>query len=138
MPPVESQKEANSIHQEVVLKASPERIYKALIDGKSFTEFTGAGPAEISNEAGGVFKCFGDWVMGRHVELVPNRRIVQAWRAKDWDEGVYSIARFELKPRGPETLLVFDHQGFPEDKKEHLQAGWTRMYWEPLKKYLAA
>jgi len=62
---------------------------------------------------------------------------VQAWRPAQWDPGVYSIVRFELKPKGSETLVVLDHTGFPEGKFEHLNSGWPMRYWEPLKKFLA-
>jgi activator of HSP90 ATPase len=53
-------------------------------------------------------------IQGRNIELLPNRRIIQAWRAKTWADGVYSIVRFELKEQGAETKLVFEHCGFPE------------------------
>lgn len=125
------------IHQEVVFKASPKRIYEALIDARQFSAFTGGAPAEISREVGGSFSCFGGMIVGRHVELVPNQRIVQAWRAKNWDAGVYSIVKFELRGQGSETRLIFDHSGFPEDEREHLEGGWTANYWELLRKYLA-
>src|SRR5713226_4862643 len=125
-----------TIHQEVVFKASPKRIYEALTDAKQFSKLTGGAPAEISRESGGSFSCFGGMIVGRNVELLPNQRIVQAWRAKNWDDGVYSIVKFELKGQGSETRLVFDHSGFPEDQREHLEGGWQKMYWEPLKKYL--
>ena len=128
---------SESIHQEVVFKASPKRIYDALMDAKQLSEFTGGGPAEISREVGGSFSTFGGMIVGRNVELVPNQRIVQAWRVSDWDDGVYSIVRFELKGQGCETQLVLDHSGFPEGQREHLEAGWQMRYWEALRKYLA-
>src|SRR5713226_7734312 len=132
-----------TIHQEVVFKASRKRVYEALTDAKQFTKVTefsmvkNAPPAEISREAGGAFSCFGGYISGRHVELVPNERIVQAWRSGSWDAGVYSIARFELKEQGAETKLVFDDTGFPNGEGEHLAAGWKMNYWEALQKYLA-
>ncbi len=128
---------ANPIHQEVVFKASPERVYKALTDAQQFGEFTGAGPAEISPEAGGPFSSFGGMIQGRNLELVPNQRIVQAWRVGNWDPGVYSVVKFELQPQGSDTRLIFDHTGFPEAEREHLDSGWHARYWEPLQKYLA-
>ena len=127
---------SESIHQEVVIKASPERIYQALTDSKQFSELTGGAPAEISTEAGGPFSCFGGMIVGRSIELVPNQRIVQAWRAKSWEPGVYSIAKFELEAHGAETRLVFDHSSFPEGQREHLAAGWQKNYWDGLKNYL--
>jgi activator of HSP90 ATPase len=134
---------AESIHQEPVFKASRKRVYEALTDATQFTKVTefssvkNAPPAEISREAGGSFSCFGGHIVGRHVELVPNQRIVQVWRVVVWDEGVYSIAKFELKEQGSETRIVFDHTGFPNGQGEHLAAGWKANYWEPLEKFLA-
>ena len=97
-----------------------------------------AAPAEISGEVGGAFTCFGGHIVGRHVELVPNQRIVQAWRVVTWDAGVYSIAKFEFNEQGSATRLVFDHRGFPTGKAEHLADGWKANYWEPMRKYLAS
>ncbi len=126
----------SAIHQEVDVKASPERVYGALTEARQFSAFTGGAPAEISLEAGGAFSCFGGKIVGRNLELVPGRRLVQAWRAGSWPEGVDSIVRFELQRRGEETRIVFDHTGFPEDQRPHLESGWSAMYWEPLRKYL--
>ncbi|MFZ0233197.1 MAG: SRPBCC family protein [Candidatus Acidiferrales bacterium] len=124
-----------SLHQESDQKASPQRIYEVLLDAKQFAACTGM-PAEIDPKAGGAFSMFGGMIVGRNVELVPNQRIVQAWRPTHWDPGVYSIVRFELKAQGPGTLVVLDHTGFPEGEFDHLDLGWRSHYWEPLKKYL--
>src|SRR5438034_2276921 len=84
---------AESIHQEPVFKASRKRVYEALTETKQFDKVIqlsaamksgmppDAKPTEISPEAGGAFSLFGGYVTGRHIELVPNERIVQAWRA---------------------------------------------------------
>ncbi|HEV2195277.1 MAG TPA: SRPBCC family protein [Candidatus Acidoferrum sp.] len=137
------------IHQEVVFKVSRKRVYEALTDAKQFNKVvmlsaavhSGMAPAdkpvEISPEVGGAFSAFGGYITGRHVELVPNERIVQAWRAGGWGPGLYSIARFELVEQGPGTKLVFDHAGFPQGQAQHLAEGWKSNYWEPLEKYFA-
>ena len=132
----------NAIRQEIDFNASPQRIYEVLTDEKRFGAFTGA-PAEIDGHAGGAFSAFGGFITGRNVELVPNKRIVQAWRVKVWPEGLYSIVAFELTPNGSQgTRLVMTHDGFPDGMRAHLNGeekdgGWHRQYWEPLKKYLA-
>jgi activator of HSP90 ATPase len=122
------------IHQEVDYKASPQRVYKALLDSKQFSEWTG-NPAQIRAEAGGAFNCFAGQIRGRNIELIPNQRIVQAWRVSGWPEGVYSIVRFELKAQGTGTHLILDHTGFAAADRDHLDPGWPRMYWDPLRKY---
>jgi activator of HSP90 ATPase len=127
---------SQSIHHEVVFKASPKRIYKALTDAKQFSEMTGGAPTEISSDAGGKFSCFGGMIEGRNLELIPDQRLVQAWRVKNWGSGVYSVIKFELQNEGSGTRLVFDHKGFPEDQWEHLDSGWNTNYWEPLRKFL--
>lgn len=133
---------AEAIHQEVIFNASPKRVYDALTDARQFTQVTlgiikGAGPAEISSEVGGAFSCFGGIISGRHIEMVPDKRLVQAWRVSEWQPGVFSIVKFDLQEQGAQTRLVFDHTGFPAGKAEHLASGWKEHYWEPMKKYLA-
>jgi activator of HSP90 ATPase len=121
----------SNIHQEVSLGASPSRIYETLVDSTRFGELTGA-PATGDAAEGAVFSVFGGHITGRHVELSPGRRVVQAWRAKTWPDGLYSIVRFELHAEGHGTKLVFDHAGFPAEMTEHLAQGWQANYWDKL------
>ena len=127
---------STSIHQEVIINATAQRIYTALLSSSQFIAFTGGKPTEIDGTTGGAFSCFGGIISGRTVELAENRRIVQAWRAGNWPEGIYSIVRFELEPQGSNAKLTFDQSGFPPDNREHLETGWHKMYWEPMKAYL--
>jgi activator of HSP90 ATPase len=124
------------LHQEVVFKASPHRIYEILLDSKQFAAFTGL-PAEINREAGGAFTMFGGLIVGRNIELVPDQRIVQAWRPANWDPGDYSIVKFQLKDEGSQTRVILDHTGFHEGDFGHLDPGWKMRYWDPLEKFLA-
>jgi activator of HSP90 ATPase len=140
---------AESIHQEPTFKASRKRIYQALTDARQFDHVVkmsaavqsmkslGDKPAEISREPGGAFALFGGYVTGRQIELIPDQRVVQVWRAGSWDSGAYSIARFELIEQGIGTKIIFDHRGFPDGTAKHLADGWKENYWEPLAKFLA-
>ena len=133
----QTQKHGTTIHQEVDFKAPAARIYEILLDAKQFSACT-KDSAEIQPQAGGAFKLFGGRIEGRNVELIPNQRIVQAWRPASWPAGVYSIVRFELVARGAGARIVLDHAGFSDDKWEGLNGGWPLRYWEPLHKYLNA
>jgi activator of HSP90 ATPase len=124
------------LHQEIDIKASRQRIYDALLDSKQFAAFTGM-PAEINREPGGTFSMFGGLIIGRNLELVPKERIVQAWRPADWEAGVYTLVKFDLKEWGSQTKVILDHTGFPEGNFRHLDSGWYLRYWEPLRKFLA-
>jgi activator of HSP90 ATPase len=120
-----------NIHQEVTFAAPPSRVYETLIDSEEFAKATGA-PASGESTEGGGFSAFGGHITGRHLELVPEKRVVQAWRAKTWPEGVHSIVRFELHGDSAGTRLVFDHDGFPNEQQDHLANGWRSMYWEKI------
>ena len=123
------------IRQTVSFQKSPEQIYKVLTSATEFGEMTGA-PAEISEDEGGAFSCFGGQITGRHIELRPNKRIVQAWRAGPWEEGVYSIVKFDISESGTGSTVTLDHTAYPDGSSEHLEGGWHKMYWEPLKVFL--
>ena len=125
-----------AIHQEIRFQGSPEEIYAALTNGREFGQLTGA-PAEIAAVDGGAFSFFGGQITGRNIELAPDKGVVQAWRVGAWPSGIYSIVRIALEKDGDGTKLTLDHSGFPEGAAEHLEAGWHKMYWEPLRSYLA-
>src|SRR5258707_166044 len=63
-----------SLHEEIEIKAPPQRVYEALLTSKTFADFTGA-PAIIDPTMGGAFSMFGGQIVGRNIELVPSRLI---------------------------------------------------------------
>jgi len=139
----------DAIHQEPVFKAGRKRVYEALTDAKQFQKVIllsaavqsgmakGNIPAEIVAEPGGAFKLFNGFIIGRNLELVPNERLVQAWRVAYWPAGAWSLTKFVLVEQGSDTKLVFDHTGFPKGDADHLLEGWNGNYWQPLAKFLA-
>jgi activator of HSP90 ATPase len=124
-----------SLRQEADFGVPPHRVYEALLDEKQFTAFSGA-PAKINRSEGGVLSLFGGQITARNLELVPDKRIVQAWRDPAWGPGIHSIVKFELTPQGSGTHMVLDHTGFPAGQFTDLDSGWHEHYLEPMKKYL--
>lgn len=125
------------ITKEVTIDASPEQVYAVLTDAAQFSSMSGGAPAEIDPAPGGAFSCFGGMITGRNVECSPGEVLVQAWRAKTWPAGTYSIVCFRLGREGNATKVTMDHAGFPEDQGEHLDKGWDANYWEPMSKLFA-
>lgn len=117
--------------------APPTRVYDVLTSGEEFASMTGGAPAELDGTTGAAFSCFGGMITGRNLECEPGVRLVQAWRAANWDPGVYSVVRFELADADGSTRLHLDHAGFPDGQDEHLGAGWEENYWAPLRRRLA-
>jgi len=121
-----------SIHQEVTIDASPAAVYGLLTSSADFAKMTGGKAASISTDVGGAVSLFEGGISARNIELVPDKRVVQAWRSQAWPEGVYSIVRFELAPAGKGTRLTFDQAGHPDGAREMLEGGWHQMYWQPM------
>jgi activator of HSP90 ATPase len=139
--------DAEAIHQQVLMPMSAAKIYDVLTIAELFQKMSlfstdvpaamlTAHPAQLSSEPGSAFSLFGGIIEGRQIELVPAKRVVQAWRVNSWDAGVYSIARFELNPHDATTMIVFDHTGFPKGMADHLARGWKEHYWDGLAKLL--
>ena len=140
---------SEAIHQEIMFKAERRAVYEALTNARQFDAITRlsdalalvtaphAQPTSISPTMGGAFTLFGGYITGLNLELVPDERLIQAWRVGNWDAGAYSIAQFALVANGAGSKLVFDHGGFPQGAGKHLASGWHSHYWEPLAKFLS-
>jgi activator of HSP90 ATPase len=130
------QMKTETLHQSVVLHAAPHEVYEALMDSEKHAEFTHS-PAVIGREVGAEFNAFDGWASGTTVELIPDKKIVQKWRAIDWPEGHYSTVTFDLLQQGQETRLDFTQAGIPEEFCAELEAGWVEYYWDNLAAYFA-
>ena len=83
-----------NIQQSVIIKATPREVYEALMDSRKHSKFTGA-RARMSRKIGGRFTAFGMYIQGINLDLVLNKRIVQAWRGNDWPKGHYCVVIVE-------------------------------------------
>jgi uncharacterized protein YndB with AHSA1/START domain len=126
---------SKTIRQSATFKATPHQVYEALMDSRQHTQFTGD-EAKISRKVGGEIMAGSGYISGNNLELVPDRKIVQAWHASDWPEGHMSTATFSLAPVSAGTRLTFTHSGVPEEHYEEIKQGWIDFYWAPLKEYL--
>ena len=126
-----------TIEQTVTIKANPHDGYEALMDSEKHSQFTGA-PADISREIGGSFTAYGGALSGTTIELIPDAKIVQAWRGPDkgWPPDHYSEASHALEDFGGETRLTFGQTGVPEASYEDISQGWQTYYWPKLKAFL--
>ena len=128
------QMKTKTLRQSVLLKATPHEVYEALMDSKKHAEFTHS-PVVIHREVGGEFSTFDGWASGTTLELIPDKKIVQKWRAAEWPEGHYSMVTFELQAQGQETRLDFTQSDIPEDLYAELETGWVEYYWDNLVAY---
>ena len=122
-----------TIKHKVRFKIPPEMIYDLLADSRKRTEVTGR-KAVMSNKVGGKFSTDAGQVTGVNVDLVPGRRLVQAWRRRDFPEGIYSMAAITLNPiPSGGTELVLTHRGVPKHLLDQIEDYWRLGYWAPMK-----
>jgi len=125
------------VHHEVDFSAKPMDVYDAYLDSRRHARMTGQS-AKMSKKEGGHFTAGDEYISGTNVELIPGKRIVQAWRASEWPDGVYSVLRLELKAKGKGSRLVVDHVGIPDKFRDGVDEGWYEFYWKPMEAYFKA
>ena len=68
-----------SLKMKVVLPVKAEKLYKAWLNSKEHSLFTGA-EATASPKVNGKFTAWDGYISGKNVELKPGKKIVQTWR----------------------------------------------------------
>ena len=128
----------NAIQQSVKFKASAAEIFDMYLDSKKHSAATGA-PAKVSRKAGGKFTAWANQLSGRNLLIIPNKMIVQAWRANHWkssDPDSILVIRFTETSKGT-TQVDIVHANVPQYDHRGVSEGWPKYYWKPWKKYLA-
>ena len=127
--------ETKTVKQTATFKTSPHEVYEALMDSKKHSKFTGD-KATISRKVGGKFSTFDGYSEGTNLELIPDSKIAQTWRASDWPEGHFSKVTFSLKENPSGTRLTLIQTNVPTKQYDDISKGWRDYYWAPLKEML--
>lgn len=107
-------------------------LYDALTKPEMVTAFT-RGPVRLEPTKGGEFILFGGNVHGKFEELVPNKKIVQTWRLKQWPSGHFSKVILDLEEKDDHTELQLTQTGVPSSEAENTKNNWGRYYWNSIK-----
>jgi len=116
--------------------ATPHDIYEVLMDSKRHGKLSGQS-AKVSRRVGGAFSVGHD-LEGKQLALTKDKKIVQTWRANNWEKGHYSKATFRLAKAAGGTRITFTQTGVPNDKYGEISKGWRDYYWSPLRKQFGA
>ena len=125
-----------AIQQRVEFKVAPSRLFNLYLDSRRHSAATGA-KAVVSKKVGGKFSAFDGTITGKILAIVPNRMIVQSWRAKQWkktDLDSILVLTFSKTKQGARIDLV--HADVPEHDHDGVSQGWEKYYWTPWRAYL--
>lgn len=119
-----------------LIPAKPDEVYDAWLSSKGHAAMTGS-PAKVSAAVGGEFDAWDGYIHGKNLELVPKKRIVQAWRTSEFSANEPdSRIEITLEPAGKETKLTLQHTGLPPHGGQY-ESGWVESYIEPMKEYFS-
>lgn len=127
-----------TIKQKVKFPAPPLTIYGLLTNAKQHRAFTGKA-ASMEEVIGRRFASYGGTRSGIIVDLLPGKRVVQAWRERSFPDGIFSMATFHLvATRGGGTELTLTHRGVPKELIPRISLEWRELYWDKMKAFLTA
>jgi activator of HSP90 ATPase len=85
---------------------------------------------------GAAYSAWDGYIVGRNLELEPNRRIVQSWRTSEFAvDDPDSTVTIVLTPLGAGTRLELRHAGVPDAQTTYENGGWRDFYLEPMQAY---
>lgn len=128
----------DTIHQTVVLPATPQAVYEAFIDADRHAAMTGGAAATSDPHVGGQFTAWDQYISGEYRELIPNQKIVASWQTTEWPaEYPPSSLTLEFKSDPEGTELILTQEDVPAEQVGMYDQGWRDHYWLPMYEYFA-
>ena len=115
-----------------LIPAEPEIVYQALTVPATIELWSGH-PAEMSTKPGSEFSLLGGDIVGKNLEIEPNRKIVQQWYFGDKSEA--SIVTIILHPHKAGTSAELRHTNIPDEVYEEFVEGWDETFFGSLQDF---
>jgi glutathione S-transferase len=127
----------DAIVQEIIIKASAERIFEALINFAQRIKWWGAEGRFQTTEMESDLRPGGNWIMrgngiggrpfnikGEYQEIEPPRLLTFTW-LPDWQEDAFeTLVRFELTENNGLTTVRLIHSGLTTESSRLSHKGW--------------
>ena len=118
----------------VTLPASAKDIYKAWLSTEGHSAMTGSA-AKVDGRVNGAFTAWEGYIWGTFLELLENKKIVQAWRTSEFPEDAEdSHVEVILEEQKGNTKLTLIHTQVPPGQDSY-KKGWKDFYFKPMKEY---
>ncbi len=119
-----------------VIPSSAADIYEAWLDAEKHAAMTGGRATSDGRSVGSRFTAWDDYIFGEHLDLEPNRRIVQAWSTSEFPPGSPpSRVEVLLEEIGDGTQVTIVHTDIPEGQGPSYEGGWQTFYFTPMKRH---
>lgn len=114
------------------IPAPPDEVYLALTVPLSIELWTGE-KAEMNTEPGSEFSLWDGSIVGKNIEFVEDKKIVQQWYFGDQEEE--SIVTITLHPDKGETSVELKHTNIPDKDYQDFVQGWDESYFGALREF---
>ena len=115
-----------------IIPATPEEIYLALTHPGTLQLWTGD-HVEMSTEVGSEFSLWDGSIVGKNLEFVEGKKIVQQWYFGDQEAD--SIVTIKLHPDKEGTSVELRHTNIPDEEYENITEGWNDSYFGSLREF---
>jgi len=115
-----------------LIGTSPHELYQALTNPATIQLWTGE-EAQMSTEPGSEFALWDDSIVGKNLEFIEGKKIVQQWYFGDQDRP--SIVTILLHPHKQGTSVELRHTNIPDEAFEEISEGWDETYFAALAEF---
>lgn len=115
-----------------LISADPEEVYLALTNPATLQLWTGE-RAEMSTDPGSEFSLWEDSIVGKNLEFIHGKKIVQQWYFGDQE--TESIVTIILHPHKQGTSVELRHTNIPDDDYNQIRRGWDENYFGSLAEF---
>jgi activator of HSP90 ATPase len=124
-----------SLKLSITLPVKAEKLYKAWLNSKEHTKFTGA-EAKAGAKVNAKHSSWDGYIWGKNLELKANKKIVQTWRTTEFAEASPdSTLEITLEEKAGKTKLNLYHHGLQKGDAKKYTKGWKDFYFTPMKNY---
>jgi activator of HSP90 ATPase len=113
----------------------PQKLYQAWLSSFLHSEMIGS-ESVIDPVVGGSFKIWDNYISGKTIELIPDKKIVQLWRTTEFsDDDKDSLLELDIEEVNGMTKLTLSHSDIPDGQARDYKQGWIEYYFDQMKEY---
>ncbi len=125
-------KEMKDFKKYFIIPAPPEDVYLALTNPNTIQLWSGES-AEMSTEPGSEFSLWEGSIVGKNIEFVEGKKIVQQWYFGEQEKD--SIVTIILHPDKQGTSAELKHTNIPDEAYDDIVDGWKETYFGSLQEF---
>jgi uncharacterized protein YndB with AHSA1/START domain len=115
-----------------IIPAPPEDVYLAMTNPNTLQLWTGE-TAEMSTEPGSEFSLWDGSIVGKNIEFVEGKKIVQQWYFGEQEKE--SIVTIILHADKQGTSVELKHINIPDEAYDDIVDGWKETYFGSLQEF---